>query len=177
VHRLVCEAFHGPCPDGMHCRHLDGSRANNTPSNLCWGTKAENEADKLRHGTLLKGEDVGGSILTTEIVIEARERAARGEVPQDLAAEYGVNAHTLTDAIMGRRWKHLAGAVQKFQTRRKLTAQDIAEIKSLYSSGHLQREIADRFGVTQSSISHVLNGKTILATESHRNEIEPAQCR
>jgi hypothetical protein len=177
VHRLVCEAYHGACPEGMHCRHLDGRRSNNVPSNLCWGTKAENEADKRRHGTLLQGASVGGAVLTDAIVKEARERAARGEIPLDLAAEYGVNAHTLTDAIMGRKWKHLGGALPKFQTRRKLSADDVSEIKSLYSRGHLQREIAARFGVSQSAISHVLHGKTILAAESHRNEIEPAQRR
>lgn len=26
VHRLVLEAFVGPCPPGMECRHLDGDR-------------------------------------------------------------------------------------------------------------------------------------------------------
>ncbi len=53
VHRLVLEAFVGPCPDGMECRHLDGNQTNNWLDNLAWGTKQENEADKIRHGTLV----------------------------------------------------------------------------------------------------------------------------
>lgn len=38
VHRIVCEAFHGPAPDtGPHTAdHLDFDRTNNTPSNLRW---------------------------------------------------------------------------------------------------------------------------------------------
>jgi hypothetical protein len=32
VHQLVAAAFHGPCPEGMEVRHLDGVRTNNTPS-------------------------------------------------------------------------------------------------------------------------------------------------
>lgn len=43
VHRLVCEAFHGPIPDGDYTvDHLDGDRINNAPENLEWVTRAEN---------------------------------------------------------------------------------------------------------------------------------------
>jgi hypothetical protein len=51
VHRLVLEAFVGPCPEGMLTRHLDGDPANNHLDNLRWGTPAENFADSVRHGT------------------------------------------------------------------------------------------------------------------------------
>jgi len=50
IHRLVCEAWHGPRPEGMECRHLDGNPFNNTPDNLRWGTSKENAQDTLRHG-------------------------------------------------------------------------------------------------------------------------------
>ena len=50
VHRLVLEAFVGPCPDGMECRHLDGNPGNNRLDNLAWGTRAENQQDAIRHG-------------------------------------------------------------------------------------------------------------------------------
>lgn len=55
VHRLVCSTFHGPCPDGMQCRHLDGDPHNNAASNLRWGTQEENTLDKYRHGTVSFG--------------------------------------------------------------------------------------------------------------------------
>lgn len=51
VHRLVLEAFIGPCPDGMQCRHLDGNPGNNFVTNLRWGTSSENNLDKVGHGT------------------------------------------------------------------------------------------------------------------------------
>lgn len=51
VHRLVLEAFVGPCPNGMECRHLDGDPSNNALDNLCWGTRLENHRDSVRHGT------------------------------------------------------------------------------------------------------------------------------
>ena len=43
VHRLVCEAFHGP-PNNVNSVviHLDENALNNLPSNLKWGTQKEN---------------------------------------------------------------------------------------------------------------------------------------
>ena len=43
VHRLVCEAFHGPAPFARAVViHLDENATNNQPSNLRWGTQKEN---------------------------------------------------------------------------------------------------------------------------------------
>lgn len=51
VHALVLMAFVGPRPDDHQCCHRDGNRANNRVENLYWGTRSENELDKVRHGT------------------------------------------------------------------------------------------------------------------------------
>jgi hypothetical protein len=51
VHMLVATAFHGPCPPGQECRHLDGNRTHNVATNLAWGTPSENNHDRVRHGT------------------------------------------------------------------------------------------------------------------------------
>jgi hypothetical protein len=43
IHRLVCEAFHGPAPEGKpYALHRDEDGANNRPENLYWGTQKEN---------------------------------------------------------------------------------------------------------------------------------------
>lgn len=50
VHALIALTFHGPKPrEGMLVRHLDGDKHNNRPTNLRWGTVAENSADYKRH--------------------------------------------------------------------------------------------------------------------------------
>jgi len=63
VHKIVMEAFVGPCPEGQEVRHLDGNPGNNrwapgdeaetvaAGGNLIYGTHAENMRDKHRHGT------------------------------------------------------------------------------------------------------------------------------
>lgn len=51
-HKMVTLAYHGEKPTPQHeIRHLDGSRTNNLPGNLCWGTKSENARDRKTHGT------------------------------------------------------------------------------------------------------------------------------
>lgn len=43
VHRLVCEAFYGPPPEGKEqCDHIDGCRENNYYKNLRWASPSEN---------------------------------------------------------------------------------------------------------------------------------------
>lgn len=43
IHRLICEAFHGPAPfPKAVVIHLDEDALNNRPENLKWGTQKEN---------------------------------------------------------------------------------------------------------------------------------------
>jgi hypothetical protein len=50
VHRVILEAFRGPCPEGMEACHFpDPDPANNRIENLRWDTRAENYQDSLRH--------------------------------------------------------------------------------------------------------------------------------
>lgn len=56
VHRIVALAFVGPKPSPAHevC-HVDGNRQNNAASNLRWGTRKDNAADRERHGRTSRG--------------------------------------------------------------------------------------------------------------------------
>ena len=51
MHMLVLLAFSGPRNDGLQTRHMDGNPANNTLSNLRYGTAKQNIQDQLVHGT------------------------------------------------------------------------------------------------------------------------------
>lgn len=50
VHRLVLEAFVGPCPEGMVGCHYDDNPTNNVLSNLRWDTHSANMLDRVRNG-------------------------------------------------------------------------------------------------------------------------------
>ncbi len=55
VHRLICEAFHGNSEPGQEVRHLNGINYDNRPENLRWGTRKENVADSVEHGSIRNG--------------------------------------------------------------------------------------------------------------------------
>ena len=42
VHRLVLEAFVGPCPEDLECNHKNQERDDNVLTNLEWITRTEN---------------------------------------------------------------------------------------------------------------------------------------
>lgn len=108
VHRLVCEAFNGPCPsDKQHCAHWDGDPTNNRPENLRWATVAENAADTKRHGNLRQGEQSNLSRLCEAEVLEIREKAKRGASAKALAKEYRMTDVGIRKIINRENWKHI----------------------------------------------------------------------
>jgi hypothetical protein len=49
VHRLVLEAFVGVRPEGMEARHLNDVKSDARLENLVWGTRSENNYDRVRN--------------------------------------------------------------------------------------------------------------------------------
>lgn len=50
VHHAVLNAFEGPCPEGLEARHYDDDPLNSARVNLAWGTRSQNQQDRLRNG-------------------------------------------------------------------------------------------------------------------------------
>jgi hypothetical protein len=111
VHQLVAEAFIGPCPPGEEVRHGPNGKPDNRASQLCYGTRKQNHADKHRDGTSNQGERHGIAKLTDAIVAECRIRHAAGETQESLADEFGVNKATMHHAIRGMTWGHVSEPV------------------------------------------------------------------
>lgn len=108
VHRLVCEAFYGPCPpDKQHCAHRDGNPANNRPENLRWATVKENSEDTRRHGTMRVGEKSNLAKLTEDDVLEIRRRSANGETGYRIAKDTGLTGTAIYKIINRENWKHI----------------------------------------------------------------------
>ena len=104
VHRLVLEAFAGPCPEGMQCRHLDGNPGNNSLENLKWGTPKENSEDTLRHGTISRGVQNGKSTLDEDDVRLVRVWLKHGYTQEEIAEAFGVMNQTVSKIKTGKLW-------------------------------------------------------------------------
>ena len=102
---LVAELWHGPRPNGCVVRHLDGSKDNDTPNNLQWGTPKENAHDMIAHGTKVQGLKVNTAKLTPEIV---RLIKSIGKGNSYLAKEYGVTPGAIWHIRAGRTWKSVS---------------------------------------------------------------------
>ena len=107
VHTLVLEAFVGPRPDGMECRHLNGDPADNSLSNLAWGTHQENQDDIGRHGHRITGARNHLARLTAMDVRAIRSWAAGGEPQRSIASRLGVSQKTIGNILQGRTWRHV----------------------------------------------------------------------
>lgn len=106
VHKLVAEAFIGPCPKGKEARHLDGNKDNNTTSNLVYGTPIENQADRIRHGTSNRGERHGLSKLTNEDIENVFTLRKEGLFQHEIASQLGVRQQCISRVLSGKRWGH-----------------------------------------------------------------------
>lgn len=168
VHRAVCEAFHGPCPPDHQVRHLDNNPHNNNASNLAWGTRVENMADKHSNGTWPIGGNNPRSLVDEADVIAIRARAAAGETQTDIAPDFGLAAVTVSQIVMGDTWSHvpmpdMSGRVTRDgenQCHAKLTWAKVAEIRAARANGARLRALAKQYGVGQSTISSVVNRLT-----------------
>lgn len=104
IHRLVLEAFVGPCPEGMQSRHLDGNSKNNTVINLKWGSPLENHADKKRHGTTAIGESNNQAKLRESDVIEIRQSNDSGV---RLSKRFNVTPAMVSSIRLRKNWVHV----------------------------------------------------------------------
>ena len=103
VHILVLEAFVGPRPKDLQCRHLDGNRKNAALGNLKWGTPAENAADRIEHGTSGRGELSASAKLSAAQVSAIRESTQSSLA---LAKYFGVAGSTIRAIRLGINWSH-----------------------------------------------------------------------
>lgn len=123
VHRLVAEAFLGPCPPGMCVNHKDGCKQNNYPSNLEYVTPAGNSRHAMlmglcpsgeRHGRYTaphrtaRGERVNTCRLTEADVRLARMLRADGWTLPRLCIRFGLSKSAMHALCTRKNWGHVA---------------------------------------------------------------------
>lgn len=105
IHDLVLTHFDRPRPPGAEGMHLDHDKQNNSLSNLAWGSRQENERQKIEAGRTPRGERSAAAKLTEADVCEIRRRA--GEPQQDLADEFGCTFSNISAIQLRKSWRHV----------------------------------------------------------------------
>ncbi|MCW0984045.1 helix-turn-helix domain-containing protein [Agrobacterium sp. BT-220-3] len=139
VHRLVLEAFEGPCPPGMETLHLDDNPSNNTIDNLQWNTRAVNVAAKRRPDRLaVRQSRYDGKHGIDHVEICTRYK--NGSSLPKVAKVSGCGIQTVKRVLETSGVPVAAiGSVQKF---------DPIQITDWRRDGLSAKEIADRLGCT-----------------------------
>lgn len=107
--RYMCQLAHGNPPSSAHhAAHTCGKGHLGcvNPRHLMWKTPAENQADRLIHGTDIRGEKHGNSKLTrvqAMTIIRVRGRVSQ----RQLAKRYGVAQSTIHAVQSGQNWHWL----------------------------------------------------------------------
>lgn len=107
--RIICELVHGAPPSDDHqAAHSCGKGRYGcvNPKHLRWATPAENEADKLIHGTIVRGSRHKNAKLTEGDVTAIRAMLGRA-THEDIAAIYGVTRSTVSLVASGATWSWL----------------------------------------------------------------------
>lgn len=168
VHRLVCEAFHGPAPaDKPFALHGNHDPADNRPENLRWGDHVENMQDMVDadRQPRTKGEANGRAKLTEADVRAIQDELLDGATMEAVAAKHGLGIATVGDIANGKTWAHivspeLQAKLAKRKRPKTLSDEEVLQVFDLVVQGLLQREIAARLGVNQATISRILDGTT-----------------
>jgi hypothetical protein len=108
LHRLVLEAFVGPCPKGMvACHFPDRSPLNCRLDNIRWDTDAANHNDSRIHGTLLIGSKNPLAKLNETIVADIRRLNALGVSQAKLARDFGIDQSNVSYIVRRKTWTHV----------------------------------------------------------------------
>lgn len=105
--RVVCERAHGAPPTPQHeAAHNCGKGHEGcvNPRHLRWATSTENQADKLKHGTINRGERHGHAKLTRCDVREIRRCLTNGESQHSIACKFAVSRSAIRDIVIGKSW-------------------------------------------------------------------------
>lgn len=173
LHRLILITFTGPPPEGMICCHdPDPNPANCAVDNLRWATPTENVEDCKRHGRFAWGDRHPNAKIRDDDVPAIFDLRRAGLTHGDIAKRYGVRRVVITRVLLGHRYRHVSAerdvsvvrgqgnyARGERQAQAKLTDAAVAEMRKLRTAGWLLKDLAARFGVSQGTVSWVINGK------------------
>lgn len=146
------------------------------PDHLVEGTQAENIRDAVEKGRMSRGEKNGMSQLTEEQVAEIRKDHALGMRQRDLMKKFSISRGNAWAIVHGKRWsggESKQSAIDEMarsslatiarrdgrSARRKVTDDQVAEIRKRRTTGEFHSSIADAFGISESLVALICAGK------------------
>lgn len=107
AHRIVCEVVHGAPPThNSEAAHICGNSSCVNPQHIRWASPAQNQADKISHGTNLEADRHPNAKLSNDSVSFIKR--SRGIISQaDLASRFGVSKSTVAMIHAGHNWKSI----------------------------------------------------------------------
>ncbi len=172
IHRLVADAFI-PNPDNLpQVNHINGIKDDNRVENLEWCTASYNQkhsVDVLKR-KILKGQEVGGSLLTEILIEEMIIEKNKGKTYNELEEIFGIKRATIHAAIR-YNWKHMnKDSIENFKIKQKkgdssphvkVSDQHVYEIYILATTTDLKlKEIAEMYNTSFRYVSLVKNKAT-----------------
>lgn len=110
VHRLVASAFIDNPEQKSEINHKNGIKTDNRVENLEWCSRLENMTHAALNGLTASGENHWKAKLTEADVLEIIEILSWNEfTQQEIADEYGVSSHAISDIKNGKRWSSVTG--------------------------------------------------------------------
>jgi len=179
IHRLILENFN-PIDnmEKLQCNHIDGNKENNIyPENLEWMTCSENHKHAYRIGLMSnKGENnpmFGKKGKNCPNFGKHPSEETRKKMSKKQKGEnhpmFGKHHSEETKRKQSEKNKGKTQGEKNSQS--KLIGKNIIEIRKLSDEGILtQKEIAEKFGVNQTTISKIKLGKRWLHIKNRRKK-------
>jgi hypothetical protein len=107
AHRLMCELKHGkPKNEKLEASHSCGNKYCVNPNHLTWKTHKQNEADKIKHGTLVLTAIKNSSVCNPEMVRQIR-KIGKSQTGRELAKKFGISPQQISSILARKTWAWL----------------------------------------------------------------------
>lgn len=158
--RHMCRFAHGEPPfEDAHAAHACGNRACVNPKHLRWATAEENAADKLTHGTLLRGEQSPTGRLSQEQAIAIYNDS---RPVSEIAAEHSCTTGHVWTIKRGITWAHATGhKVKTRQPKERVSPHRVLsdeQVRAIYFDQRSGPAIAEAYGCSSGLVYAIKNG-------------------
>lgn len=174
AHRVGWELAFGPIPEGLGVLHTCDNPPCQNPAHFFLGTRADNNADKVKKGRGARGDKIRRTSMTKldwNKVNEIRRLYDTGEYTQrQLARQFGVTQARIQQIVNFMVWKpdDFKGYVRPVRKpdrsgekspKALLTNEQARSIREQYQAGKSYEDLASEFGVSPQIIGGIVRGR------------------